>query len=140
MDKYCFECLDMLEKGEHSYKGIFKVYSHHGDKPADDIIAVLVAAADTLSAARPGARYESMENYIERLEQLEKIATSFDGVEKAFAIQAGREIRVMVQPEKINDETMVKVAHLSYLLAPVNVKVIEMDGNGYGMNSRSRYQ
>ncbi|MGM9941929.1 MAG: ribonuclease Y [Bulleidia sp.] len=87
------------------------IEAHHGDTEPQDIIAVIVAAADTLSAARPGARYESLEGYIERLENLEKIATSFDGVEKAFAIQAGREIRIMVKPEVIDDVTMVKTAH-----------------------------
>ena len=87
------------------------IESHHGDVAPSDIIAELVSAADTLSAARPGARYESMENYIERLAQLENIAQSFSGVEKAYAIQAGREIRVLVQPDRINDITMVKVAH-----------------------------
>ena len=74
-------------------------------------VAVIVAAADTLSAARPGARYESLEGYIERLENLEKLATGFEGVERAFAIQAGREIRIMVKPEVIDDVTMVKTAH-----------------------------
>ncbi len=87
------------------------IASHHGDTEPTDIIAVLVAAADTLSAARPGARYESMEGYIERLENLEKIATSYEGVDKAYAIQAGREIRVMVQPDKVDDDAMVKIAH-----------------------------
>ena len=86
------------------------IASHHGDREAKSIIAVLVSVADTLSAARPGARNDSLENYIKRLEELEQIGNSFEGVEKAYAMQAGREIRVMVKPDEIDDMNSFKIA------------------------------
>ena len=89
---------------------IHAIEAHHGDVEAQTVIAVLVQAADAISAARPGARREDMENYIKRLEKLEEIATSFGGVEKAYAIQAGREVRVMVKPDQVSDTDMKLIA------------------------------
>lgn len=86
------------------------IKSHHGDEPANSIIAELVQIADTLSAARPGARNDSLENYIKRLEQLEEIGNGFEGVEKTFAMQAGREVRVMVKPDEVDDTQSYKIA------------------------------
>ena len=102
--------VDVAKKYKESKEIIHAIEAHHGDVEAQTIIAVIVQAADAISAARPGARRENLENYIKRLEKLEEIAKSFDGVEKTFAIQAGREIRIMVKPEQVGDDRMALVA------------------------------
>ena len=102
--------VNLVNRYKEPKEVIDAIASHHGDKDAESIIAVLVAAADALSAARPGARSESMENYIKRLEQLETISNEIPGVEKSFAIQAGREIRVLVKADQIDDLSTFKVA------------------------------
>ena len=102
---------DICRKYKESAVVINAVESHHGDVEADNLISCLVQAADTISAARPGARRETLENYTTRLTQLEEITNSFDGVDKSFAIQAGREVRIMVMPEKVSEDDMVILAH-----------------------------
>ena len=102
---------DICKKYGISNAVIHCVEAHHEDVPLESIEAILVQAADAISSARPGARKESLENYIKRLKELEATANSFEGVEKTFAIQAGREIRILIDPEKISDIEMVKLSH-----------------------------
>ena len=102
--------VDAARKYKENADVLHAIEAHHNDVEPKTIIAILVQAADAASAARPGARREDMENYIKRLQKLEEVAQSFQGVDKAYAIQAGREIRVMVKPEVVNDEGMKLIA------------------------------
>ncbi|HHW18124.1 MAG TPA: ribonuclease Y [Firmicutes bacterium] len=102
--------VSLLRRYRESHEVIRAMEAHHGDVEPQSVEAFLVSAADAISAARPGARRETLEMYLKRLEKLEDIANSFDGVEKAYAIQAGREIRIMVKPEKIDDLGAVNLA------------------------------
>ncbi len=101
---------DLARKYHEDEVVINAIESHHGDKDATSVISVLVEIADTLSAARPGARNDTMDNYMKRLSQLEEIGNSFEGVEKTFAVQAGREIRVIVKPDEVDDAKSYKMA------------------------------
>ena len=101
---------DLAKKYKEGQDVIHAIMAHHGDVEATTLIAAIVQAADAISAARPGARRENIESYIKRLEKLEEIANSFDGVDKSFAIQAGREIRIMVKPDDVKEDSMVMVA------------------------------
>ena len=102
--------VEVAKKFKENEAVVHAIHAHHGDVEAKTVIASLVQAADAISAARPGARRENIESYIKRLEKLEEIANSFNGVETSFAIQAGREIRIMIKPDAISDDQMVLVA------------------------------
>lgn len=101
---------DIAKKYHENKDVIHAIMAHHGDVEAQTLVACIVQAADAISAARPGARRENLETYIKRLQKLEEIANDFDGVEKSYAIQAGREIRIMVKPDHVKDDGMVLVA------------------------------
>ena len=102
--------VDVAKKYKESEAVVHAIHAHHGDVEAKTVIACIVQAADAISASRPGARRENIENYIKRLERLEEIANSYKGVERSYAIQAGREIRIVVKPNIIDDDKMVIVA------------------------------
>ncbi len=103
--------VEAAKKYRESEAIVHAIHAHHGEVEAKTVVACIVQAADAISAARPGARRENIENYIKRLEKLEEIANSFGGVERSFAIQAGREIRIVVKPEQVSDDDMVLIAH-----------------------------
>ena len=103
--------VDIAKKYKENPAIIHAIEAHHGDVEPKTPLAFIVMAADAISAARPGARRENVESYIKRLENLEEISCSFEGVETAFAVQAGREVRIMVKPEVISDDQLILLAH-----------------------------
>jgi ribonuclease Y len=102
--------LEFARKYKENEHVLHAIQAHHGDVEPRTLVACLVQAADAVSAARPGARRENLQNYIKRLEKLEELTTSFPGVDTAFAMQAGREVRIMVKPDQVSDDAMVLLA------------------------------